>query len=775
MPPQEQTSPRLPLIASVILLLAICMAYANSFENGFHLDDFHTVVDNPAIRSLHNVPRFFSDATTFSVLRPNQTYRPLVSASLALDYALGHGYAPFWFHLSTFLLFLLLAWLLVRLYQLIFDKTQSASANAWLALIAAAWYGLHPAMAETVNYVIQRGDLFCTLGCVAALYLFASQPPLRRFGLYLLPFVAAMFSKPPAAVFPVLLLLYVFFFEPPTKPSTLSSKLRIAAVAAAPSIVLTALLLWLQSAMTPKTFLPATLSAADYRLTQPFVWLRYFGELWLPLHLNVDTDLTAFDSFNLEAFIGLIFLAALIVAIVYCCRRQALYPVAYGLLWFVITQLPTSLYTLSEVENDHRMFFSFVGLILAAVWTIWLSLLSFTTSSQRTAFSPALSGIVLLALCGYAYGVHARNIVWHTDESLWRDDVAKSPTNGRGLMNYGLTQMSIGAYPVALYYFERALQYTPNYPTLEINLGIVNGALADAGDATRAYEAERHFIRSIALAPTADETHAYYGRWLLQHDRLPEAVAQLKTAVDLNPPRQMPHELLIAAYNRMGDTGAAHQAAIDTLAVSPDDALARQAVLSPAIASPNSAQSPETWINISLAQYRQAQYPQAIESAQHALKLDPHSAIAWNNIGAAQGAMSQWAQAIASEREALRLDPSLQIAQNNLNSFTAQSAVPAAQPGKTTKTAADLLNDSLTLNQAGKIDESIAAARAALKLDPKMAEAWNNIAADYEGQNRWDEAIDAANKAIALKPDFQLAKNNLAWSLSQKQLQTTHK
>ncbi len=72
--------------------------------------------------------------------------------------------------------------------------------------------------------------------------------------------------------------------------------------------------------------------------------------------------------------------------------------------------------------------------------------------------------------------------MWHTPESLWLDDVEKSPPNGRGLMNYGLTQMAVGRYPRALDYFTRALEYTPNYPTLEINLGIVNGAMADQGD-----------------------------------------------------------------------------------------------------------------------------------------------------------------------------------------------------------------------------------------------------------------------------------------------------
>ena len=196
-----------------LLLAGITAAYWNHFSNAFHFDDFHTVTDNPAIRSLRNVPHFFTDASTFSVLPANQTYRPMVSLSLAVDYALGGGYKPVFFHVITFVLFLGLVCLLYLLYRTVLDKTLPSPANAWLALVGAAWFGLHPAMAETVNYVIQRGDLYCTLGCVGALVVFAMYPEKRKWGLYLLPLVFALLSKPPAAVFPALLLLYVFFFE----------------------------------------------------------------------------------------------------------------------------------------------------------------------------------------------------------------------------------------------------------------------------------------------------------------------------------------------------------------------------------------------------------------------------------------------------------------------------------------------------------------------------------------------------------------------------------
>ena len=85
------------------LLLALMATYANHFHNSFHFDDFHTITRNPAIRNLAQVPRFFADARTFSVLPTHYSYHPLVSASAALDYWLSRGLNPLWFHLSPHL------------------------------------------------------------------------------------------------------------------------------------------------------------------------------------------------------------------------------------------------------------------------------------------------------------------------------------------------------------------------------------------------------------------------------------------------------------------------------------------------------------------------------------------------------------------------------------------------------------------------------------------------------------------------------------------------
>lgn len=739
-------------IAALAAVAAVCAAYGNHFRNGFHFDDFHTITDNPYIRSLHNIPRFFTDTTTFSVLPANQTYRPLVSASLAIDYALGHGYTPLWFHIGTFLIFLAQLALMYLLFDTILRKVRPESqteSQTWLpALLAVTCYGLHPAIAETVNYIIQRGDIYSTSGVVAALAIYARWPQWRRFGLYLLPFALAMLSKPPAVVFPALLFAYIAYFE-----GDEDSRWARAARSIVPSVVVAIAALVLQSAMTPKSFAPATLSGFDYRVTQPFVLLRYFGSFFLPLHLNVDSDLAAFDHFTANALWGFLFLAVMIAAIVVTARRSVLRPISFGLLWFLVASIPTSAYTLSEVENDHRMYMPFIGLVLAVVWALWLAV---EKAAAQHAGKPVLrwTGIAAaLLLLAYGYGTHVRNSVWHDEDSLWLDDVQKCPRNGRGLMIYGLSQMSKGIYPVALAYFQRAEQYTPNYPTLQINLGVVYGAMQQPG------QAQAHFLRAIALSPQDEQAHFFYGRWLFSSGRADQAVEQLREAVRLNPSRLPARDLLQQALAITGSSTEAQSVARGTLAIDPSEAGAHAYLEHP------TAPSADYWINASLARYLQKDYPGTLVAAQQALVIKPDSETAYTNIGAAYAGMGDWQKAIENERHALAIKPDFQLAKNNLAAYeAAQKGAAAAGPAVTPEM---LLNQSLQLYQAHDYAGSLTAAQAALRLRPNFAEAWNNVAAAQASMGHWQAAADAATRAIALKPDFQLAKNNLAWALSE--------
>jgi hypothetical protein len=163
-------------LAGALLLLATGLAYSNHFHNGFHFDDSHAVYQNPAVRSLRNPERFFTDPTTSSILPRLRTYRPLVMLSLAFDYWAGRGYRPLYFHVDAFLWFLLQLVAMMALFRHLLRLVCKEPWTDWAALFAVALYGLHPAMAETVNYIVQRADLYSTMLVVASLAVYALHP-----------------------------------------------------------------------------------------------------------------------------------------------------------------------------------------------------------------------------------------------------------------------------------------------------------------------------------------------------------------------------------------------------------------------------------------------------------------------------------------------------------------------------------------------------------------------------------------------------------------------
>lgn len=600
------------IAAASAVLLAVTLAYANHFENPFHFDDGHTVINNSYIRDLHNLGLFFTDTRTFSSLPANRVYRPIVTASLAVDYAMGHGLKPVYFQASTFFWFIVQLGLMAALFYRICNIAHPNPANRWVAMLAAGLYGLHPAIAETVNYVIQRGDVYSTLGVVAALVFYTYVPASRKSGWYLAPLVFALLSKPPAMIFPLILFAYIALFDE-ARPAAAAGRCLL-------PFVVTAFVGGLIVVMTPATFAPSTGSPYAYRITQPLVAFRYFRTFFIPDRLTADTDFAAANGiFERGAWLGFVFVLALIALVIWCSRKRRWRPAAFGLWWFLLALVPTSIFPLAEVENDHRMYFPFVGLTLAACWPIALWI--YESKPLKRPAVTALSACVLLLACALIFTTRQRNAVWSSEESLWLDVTIKSPKNGRGLMNYGLTQMEKGRLLEASSYFDRAAVLVPNYPVLEINQGIVNGAL------NRDAAAQQHFQRAIALAPQSAEGHYFYARWLRQKDR-PAAIAELEHAVRLNPDYPPARDLLMEISSER--------------------------------------QTPEAYLNLSLAYHRAGKYQECIDAAREALKLRPDYAEAYNNIAAAFEELQMWDQAIESARTAVRIRPDFQLALNNL-------------------------------------------------------------------------------------------------------------
>jgi Flp pilus assembly protein TadD len=617
-------------VGAVLVLLAILAAYSNHFSNSFHFDDAHTIENNAAIRELGNIPRFFSDATTFSALPANQSYRPVVSTLLAIAYWLGGGLKPFWFHLSIFALFVALTLLLAFVVHRLPDHAADPPRNGWIALAAAAWYGLHPANADTVNYIIASSEVISTLGVIASFTVYFAFPRLRSSFLYVLPAAIAILAKPPAAIFAVLFAVHRLLFpQDKFKRPALTWLLEVL-----PGFVICGAMLLFVQRMTPPTWISGAANSHNYIITQPYVALLYFRTFFWPARLSADYDLNPFTTTEDARFwAGLSFIVLFIAVSVATSWFRKTRLIGFGLLWFLIALLPTSLFPLAEVINDHRTFLPYVGLVVAMAGLITLLL------QLRPGFSwsakMAVGSVAVLLLTASAYGTWQRNKVWKDEESLWHDVTIKSPRNGRGLMNYGLTLMARGDYNGALDYFHRAQLLTPFYPVLFVNLGIAEGAL------NRTLQAEQHFKEALRLAPSNPDSYTYYARWLLSHSRANDALPLLRKAVELGPTDIFARNILAQAEKRALST-----------------------------------QTPESYLALSLDRYQEKRYQEAIDACKSALALKPDYAEAWNNICASYNQLGQYNQAVAACEQALRSKPDFALARNNLEYARERAKVP---------------------------------------------------------------------------------------------------
>jgi protein O-mannosyl-transferase len=676
---------------AAVLALAVTVTYSNHFHNSFHFDDFHTIVNNIYVRDIGNIPLYFADGTTFSSLPANRSYRPVVSTTLAIDYRTGSGTSDtFFFHLSTFLLFLLQGLLMFFFYRKTLRVSEDGGMAGPAAFFAVAWYLLHPANAETVNYIIARSDSLSTLAVVASFLLFACSPAGRKRHLYLIPLVAGALAKPIAAVFAPLLFLYALLFEE-RLPLTelLQKKGRLAAAGAAgkaaPAFLFCLALLIFIKVMGPASWNPGAPPFYSYVITQPYVILHYFTTFFLPLGLSADTDWLPLGTIrDLRFVVGSSFLILLVVAAVAASRKERFRPVSFGLLWFLVTLLPTSLTPLAEVMNDHRTFLPYVGLTLAVTWLLALGVAEAKKHfASARAFRGVAGGIAVTVLAAYACGTYLRNEVWKSEESLWRDVTVKSPGNGRGFMNYGLALMAKRDFAGAERCFMKALKLTPRYVYLHTNLGILKERTG------RLAEAEESFHKAIACRPDYPVGYLYYGRFLKNRGRYDEALRNLDKVLELSPGEGQARHLLMEIHYTRSDAGKLKLVAEQTLQLAPDDVKAK-AYLDAAVAGKmrlqlaqekaKAAGTPESYIDLSLCYYQAGDYEGSVQAAQEALKLKPDYGLAYNNICAACNAMNQWDRAIEAGEKATAINPEDRLARNNLAWAKSRKAA-TAPPG----------------------------------------------------------------------------------------------
>jgi protein O-mannosyl-transferase len=663
------------ILLSFTLFALLLISYSNHFHNTFHFDDSHTIENNPYIKNIDNCLKFFYTPQMFSTLPSHWGLRPLVSVSLAVDYWFAGSLNPFYFHLSTFIWFILICMLLYFVYRKILHQAVSNEWTDYMALLLAGWYALHTANAETINYIISRSDVLSTFFILLSFAIYILAPNKRKYYFYIIPAVLGVFTKETVLTLVIILFFYINLFE---KNISLAEHFKKKNFQAIFKTILGLLPLFFCVAATQYYTLSKMHSTADmpnpwgpYVLTQSFVWVRYVIAFFLPVNLSADSDWGVItNAFDERIIVGLIFIGALLYTIFKTSSKKETRPISLGLIWFSVSLLPTSLTPFAEVTNDHRMFFAFIGLALAVGNYLLLLMQKIKSKEGKTVQLQRLVLIGLFAvICLNAYGVYQRNKVWKTEASLWYDVTIKSPANGRGLMNYGLTQMAIGNYEVANTYFQKALVYNPYYDALYINIAILKGST------NKLEEADENFKKAIQYNRASHQPYYFYGRYLKENRRYPEAEQMAIKAVELNPYATEPLQMLASIYGETQNWDKLVETSHKILAILPTDEKGKQylemgTLRKPIVVNTLPTNKPITasdYINQSLQFYNNKEYQKCIDACFMAIKLDPNSAEAYNNMGAAYNGLSEWQKAIDACSKALELNPGFQLAKGNLN------------------------------------------------------------------------------------------------------------
>lgn len=642
------SSPKLSILATGLLVLLV-LVYANHFDNGFYFDDIHTIVNNEYIRSLCYVPEYFTNIETFGTMPNNRGYRPVVTLLNAIDYQLAGGALnPVVSHLTTFGWYLVQAAALWLFFYRIFVTAQPGKNLSMVALLTAAFYTFHTANAETVNYIIARSDLFSSL-CVVLTLLAYQWPPGRRWHLYLLPLVLGMLCKEVAFMaVPLLGLYHLLFCESATLGEFAHrqgwKKLGRSVLAALPALVIGSVLLYHNLVvMTDTSRLSGGLAHPrwDYFTTQWQVVTHYLFNFVLPIKLSADPDFQVVAGLSLHKVGGFVVIAVMHGLALLATRKLETLPIAFGILWFFICLAPTSTFNpLYQVANDHRTFLPYIGLAMALGWSAWLLWQRVEASCNRTRgmrwLPPVLIASVLLA---HGAGVVRRNHIWGSQERLWADTVAKSPRNGRALMNYGLVKMAQGRYEEAQELLSRAHAVLPTWPYTNINLAVLYAAKGQDDLAEQYFRAARYYGRDNP------EAYFYYARWLHRKGEIPEALELLREGQRLVPKHVKINALLAELDSHQQDRWNSVRKAQGALDAHP---------------------TADGWIDLSLRQMELQDYEGALESCRKALKLQPDNAYAYNNICYANIKLGRLSEAVDAGKKAVQLKPGFELAQNNL-------------------------------------------------------------------------------------------------------------
>ena len=491
-------------------------------------DDSHYVMENPWIRgfSAVNLTHIFTKPWFVS-------YMPLQLVSYVLDYSLWE-FRPFGYHLQQVVLHALDAVLAFELVRRLFGRY-------WLAVLAGLFFAVHPTHVESVAWVSARKDVLSALFLIPAVLFYLRARGERSLSVkpYLVSvlfFILAVLSKVNVVVMPLFLVLVdLATLRLPRRDGrwwmeVVGTKVPYFAVGLVVSVVN-----WIVEVKTTAAY------ARDpilYLVLKGRTAWDYLAHLTGVPRLNPIYDTPPISSdipSILVSLAGLLFLPAL----VWLGFRRKNRVLALGAGWMFVMLLPAVFFPVPTYLADRYLYLASLGFC----WLIAAALLEGGARVRPKALGTLLVALATAALTAFfAIRTDRYNRVWADSESLWSYTIQASRDfraynnlarvrmeqnrweDAETLFRLGTRQPNVTSWDglTAVYY------KTGQYPrALEANEKAMQLHRTKGGDVGE--EAELHYKRGTTLLAMRD---------------LDQGIAELESALRLNPSHQDARRML---------------------------------------------------------------------------------------------------------------------------------------------------------------------------------------------------------------------------------------
>ncbi len=639
------------MIAALILVAAIALAYSNTLRAPFVFDDIAAIRDNPTLRHLWPL----SD-----VLAPPQAEgntvggRPVVNLTLALNYAMS-GTATWSYHAANLLLHvgaaLLVFGVVRRTLRLPILREKFGAVATSLAFAIAGLWALHPLQTEAVTYVVQRAESLAAFFQLLTLYAFirGAEKLTRAEGMgeptdaakplegpnagdwrWLAASVAACFlgafTKETIVTAPVLVLLYDKTLVGGSWREAWRRRKAYYLLLALSWLPLAGLVL-ANAGRGGTAGFGVGVSAWAYSLTQYEAITRYLGLAVWPRPLVFDYGTYTALSWSDVAGPALL-VWALVGATIFALVRRPVVGLAGGIFFLLLAPSSSVVPVASQVIAEHRMYLP----LAAAVALVVLASYAWLGRRSLLVWGAAAVGLGVLTW--------QRNIVYGSELALWRDTVLHRPGNARAHSNLGNALLDAGRAAEAIPSYQEALRLHPGYSDAENNLG---RALVKVG---RTAEAVPHYEAALRAKPKSIEVATNLGSALAATGRAREAAGVYERALQLDATAAGPRYNLGNLYFQAGDFARAAETFGEVLRQHPEHNDAR--------------------FNLAAALVRLNRVNEAVAAYEEILRRSPRDATAHAELANLLEHLNRAPEAIAHYEAALQLQPNFPAARAQL-------------------------------------------------------------------------------------------------------------